>query len=210
MIRKFVLLAVFAVSIQSAAFAQGKKSNMQASVDKICECMGKIKKDDKDLKKFQEQTIECFSSAAMSELLALAEERKLDLTDQAAMRNLGVEIGKELLKQQCPAYMTLVQMSANGELKKREAVADVASGETVGKVVRVDQKEFVTIVIKDNSGREHSFYWLEHFDGSEKLMATSGKSLVGKEITISWIEKDFFLPKAGNYYKLKQITDLED
>jgi hypothetical protein len=75
--------------------------------------------------------------------------------------------------------------------------------------LKVDKKDFVYLTVKDASNREHNFIWLEYFDGSENYFGDNLNSLIGKEIAISWIEKEVYLPKANNYFKLKEISKIK-
>jgi hypothetical protein len=198
---QFIFLAALTVT------AQGNKSTMKTAAEDICSCLSKVKVDSSNLKQYKEAAMNCFTTGAMEHIVQLAEERHLDVTDQKAMRGLGVEIGKELLKQKCPSYITFAKISAQED---ENAVDEDAAKEfsTSGKLLKVDKKDFIYITIKDQSNREYNFIWLEYFKGSESFFGDKLNTLVGKDLTISWTEKEVFLPKANNYFKLKEINGI--
>jgi hypothetical protein len=189
------------------AGAQEGKSTMENAADDICNCLSKIKVDSSNLKQYKDAAMTCFTTGTMEHIVQLAEERHLDITDQKAMRGLGVEIGKELLKQKCASYITFAKISAQEDENVLDEAA-VKEFSTSGKLLKVDKKDFIYITIKDQSNREHNFIWLEYFEGSENFFGDKLNTLVGKDVTISWIEKEVFLPKANNYFKLKEINGI--
>ena len=187
----------------SAGFAQ-ERNLMQKTADTICQCMDHVKiKDSTNTQEIQDAFMTCFTSAGMTYMLQLAEERKLDITDDKAMQGLGVEIGKELLKQNCKSFIKYSVIAAKKDDDETGSVQ-----KTEGTLSRVDNKEFRYLVVKDKSGREQSYIWLDYFDGSDELVGDKIKNFIGKKLTIAWKEKEVYLPSAGNYFKIKQIASL--
>jgi hypothetical protein len=180
-----------------------EKNLMQKTADTICQCMDNVKiKDSTNTQEVQDAFMACFTTAGMRYVLQLADERKLDLTDQKAMENLGMEIGKELLKQNCKTFIKYSVLTTK-ENDESDAVQ-----KTEGTLSRVDNKEFRYLVVKDKSGREQSYIWLDYFEGSDDFVGDKIKNFVGKKITLSWKEREVYLPSAGNYFKIKQITGI--
>jgi hypothetical protein len=197
--RKIVFLPLFFVFATS--FAQDSEL-MQKTADTICKCMSKANlKDNATQQDLQDAFMTCFATAGMTYVLQLAEERKVEITDQKAMEGLGMEIGKELLKQNCQAFIKYSVITA-----KRDNEGEAAVQQTEGILSRVDNKDFRYLVVKDKSGREQSYIWLDYFDGSDDLTGDKIKNFIGKKVTISWKEREVYLPSAGNYFKIKQIA----
>lgn len=204
--RKALILTVIIILFTINVFAQETTTNMQRAVDKICNCLNKIQPDSTNIKKFEEQFMDCFTTSATTELIEISKEKHVEITDKQAMHNIGVEIGLELWKQKCPGYMELVKISARKEMNKvNETIEETA---TRGIVKRIETKDLVHVILQDKNGREQSFVWLNYFQGSDKYMGDKIKTLVGKEIKIRWTEKEIYLPKAENYFKIKQITGI--
>ena len=177
------------------------KNLLQKTADTICQCMNKVKfKDKADANEIQAVFLDCFANTGMTNIVALAEERGLDITDTKAMEGIGVELGKELLKMNCDAFLKLSIASA-----KRDIREEGLTQKMEGVLVRVDHKDFRYLILKDKGGRQQSFIWLEYFDGSDALVGDKVKSYIGKKVRISWKEKEVYQPAAANYFKVKQI-----
>jgi len=196
----------FLLLIGLMANAQETKTTMQKAADDICGCLSKVKYDPNKVQEYKDAAMNCFTTGAMEHIVQLADERGLDVSDQSAMRDLGVEIGKELLKQKCASYIEFAKISAKAQNVEEEGIKETV---TSGKLLKVDKKDFVYLTLKDATNREHNFIWLEYFDGSENYFGEKLNSLIGKEIAISWIEKEVYLPKANNYFKIKEISKIK-
>ena len=180
------------------------RSNLQVTADTICTCMNKAAvKSGKDPAEMEAVFMNCFMTAGMTGMVALAEERGVEITDEKAMHSLGVDVGKELLRINCESFINYSIASA-----KNKKATEATSEKTEGVLVRIDNKEFRHLVVKDKAGREHSFIWLDYFDGSDKLVGEKAKAFIGKKLAVEWIEKELYLPSAANYFKLKQIAGI--
>lgn len=203
---KKILLSQLILTLTLFASAQDTSTTMQKATADICSCLSKIKVDTSNIKQYKSAALTCFTTGAMEHIVTLAEERNIDVADNKAMRGLGIEIGKELIKEKCPGYITFAKITAE---EKEETKTDVEEHTTSGKLVKVDKKEFVYLVVKDHSNRDYNFIWMEYFNGSEKFFGNKLDALVGKNITISWTEKEVYMPKANNYFKLKEIMGIQ-
>jgi hypothetical protein len=201
---KNIFLIFIFFSLTTSSFSQ-TNGTMKKITDSICDCLSKkdlsVVKNAEDANKV---FMECFLSN-VNLLMDLAQERHVDFSDQVAMRNLGLDIGKELVKENCAAFMKL-SMKMAGEEKPVE-MAGGTSGVTGGRLTRVDTKDFRYFVISDANKRESSFIWLHYFPGSEKFIENPGK-YVGKDLKINWQETEVFLPAAKGYFKIKEITGI--
>lgn len=200
--KKLLLLLIIAAFYTSAK-AQTPGQAEKIVTDTICSCLSKV-----DVSKITSKQdainifTECFAKRT-DLLMAVADEKHIDPTDQVAMRQLGIDIGKNLLKQNCDAF-TKISVKMVQSTAQTEAGAGVSSGV----LKRVDLKGFNYIVIADNSGSEKSFLWLRQFAGSEKLTVPVAQ-LAGKKLKITWQEIEVYLPQAKGYYKVKEITAVD-
>lgn len=195
-----VLGALLAFSTTKAQTTPGPVEKQIS--DSVCNCLTRV-----DLTKVttKEQAtsviMNCFTKNP-SLIVALAEERKVNIEDQAAMRAVGVDVGKNLMKMNCDAYMKLSVIMAADKTNQ------LTNGHvTQGKLVRIDNKGFNYFVIVDENKKEHSFLWLHQFAGSEKFVNGLG-IYAGKKVSITWQETEVFLPLAKGYYNVKEITSL--
>ena len=163
---------------------------MKKITDSICDCISH--QDMANIKNKEDANtvfIGCFSKSGNA-LLELAQERNVDMSDEDAMNKLGVEIGKELLRQNCPAFIQLsMKMASNGDAE----VKSVVTGTTSGKLKRIDNKDFRYFIVVDENSREHSFIWMHYFPESEKFMENNAV-LIGKKLKVHWQETEVFIP----------------
>ncbi|WP_461453499.1 hypothetical protein [Mucilaginibacter sp.] len=203
--KKILLLSLLLFVLTQKPFAQTTASGPveRKLTGALCSCIGTI--DQSKLTTAKEATdafMKCF--LAQSDLLVdLAAEKHVDMEDKQAMHELGVEIGKELVKEKCPGFLTLaVKMSG----KTDDDIPPVNAME--GTFKRINNKGFNFIVLTDGSGNEKTFLWLRQFAGSEKFMGETTK-YIGKKLKISWQDIEVYLPQAKGYYKVKEITGIE-
>ncbi len=168
---------------------------------KLCDCISGL-----DMDQISEKTaankafMDCFTQQT-NLVVKMAEERGADITDRAAMRELGVGIGKNLLNINCPNYVVLSTRMA-------ENASGENTGTTEGKLKRIDTKDFNYFVMTDLDNNEKSFIWLRQFPGSEQFMNVTGKTK-NEKVRIGWREIEVFIPSAKNYYKIKEVVSLE-
>jgi hypothetical protein len=196
------------IGLITAFFLQSQAQTVKATArqrmtNTVCNCLSKV-----DLTKItnKEEAVaaitDCF--AKRPDLIAeVAEEKKVDMTDQAAMREIGIDIGKDLLKENCSAF---VKISSKMAQIKMAQSSD--QGYSEGKFSRIDVKGFNYLILQDAAGSEKSFLWLRQFTGSEKII-DSTTSLTGKKIKVKFQELEVYLPQAKGYYKVKEITAVD-
>ncbi len=144
----------------------------------------------------------CFTGQA-NLILSLAEERNVELNDQQAMKMLGTDIAKNLMRENCPGFMKLAIAMAN----EQEANQPM-NGVTEGRLKRIDTKDFNYFVITDDTNKERTFIWLRQFSGSDAFVGNASK-FVGKKVRINWQEIEVFVPSAKNYFNIKEVTELQ-
>ncbi|HEY0770528.1 MAG TPA: hypothetical protein VGD31_09370 [Sphingobacteriaceae bacterium] len=147
--------------------------------------------------------MDCFSKQGAL-LMPIAAERKVEITDKPAMREIGTDVGKNLLNQNCDAFMRLSMVMAKDKIEQE---IDDKTGSSAGKLKRIETKEFNYVVVTDENGKEKSFIWLRQFDGAD-LFAANPASLIGKKLLINWTEIEAYVPSAKSYFPLKEIVKL--
>jgi len=205
---RFLMKSLYLVIISSFFFlfsnAQSTSGNTEKIVtDTICNCLNGV-----DLTKItnKQDAVTAFTTCfakRMDLLMQVAREKNIDITDKVAMRNLGIEIGKNLLNENCKAFISIsVKMAQNDH--------DDADnqGSTEGKLKKIELKGFNYIVITDGDNNEKSFIWLQQFPGSDRFM-NGMVGLTGKHVNVKWQEIEVYLPTAKGYYKIKEITGVE-
>jgi len=203
MTRFFTLLALSILFFEGAKAQTEAIATQKQLTDSICNCLTKT-----DISKItnKQQAVgvftDCFSKKT-DLLMKLADEKKVNPTDQQAMRQIGIDVGKDLFKQNCEAFTKISVIMAKSEESKEEG-----NGTSEGTFLRINLKGFNYLVIKDKNSIERSFIWLEHFAGSEKFMSATGQ-LAGKKLKIGWHEIEVYMPEAKGYYTIKEILSVD-
>lgn len=203
--KKILYAAFFIVTTAFTAKAQTKTAGPaeRKLMDSLCTDLGTI-----DLTKIttKEEANTAFMdhfTALAYMLLDVAKERGVDASDQDAMHAIGVEIGQNLVREKCMAFIKLA-----GKMAGVDSKINGSSGVTQGTLKRIDTKGFNYFVIADANGKEQSFLWLRQFSGSETFTGVAS-SYAGKKLRIKWQEMEVYLPGAKGYYKVKEVTSIE-
>ena len=199
---KKVILQIIFLCITTGLFAQNTTSTLERQLtDTICNCLART-----DIDKITDKNtaIDVFTACFAQRtdlLMKLAREKGIDVANKESMRQIGTDIGKDLLAQNCVAFSKISVKMVQGEREKEN------KGDNTGIFKRIDVKGFNYIVISEG-GNEKSFIWLKQFPGSEKFINNT-VALAGKKIKISWEEIEVYIPQAKGYYKIKEITSIE-
>jgi hypothetical protein len=220
--RKWIWASLFVGATLTAGAQEKKDSTLRAATTKICDCLGKKKGSASSMNELQLLATECITTSAMSEFMALAEERNLDLTDQDAGRKLGTEVAMDLMKMKCPAFMDIARQAAEGKISgsvgsgtppnstlRGEDTRIVVEQQTSGTVMRIEGSDLITIVVKDLKGTEHSFRWLYRFPDADSFTGAKMQKLKGSKVIIKWTEEELYQPKTGTFVKMKVIQGID-
>lgn len=184
-------------------------AEMKKAAKSVCNCLEKRG----DKAKTQEQAQLLFSQCVLDSGMNVFTSVMLKANgDQAKATKLGQEIamqlGAEMLKQGCPAFMKMSTTIVGGAAEKVETEVAGKTEEIAGTIEQVAEDEFLTITIKTAAGREYKLYYLSYVEGSDGWLKNTS-TLKGKKVIIGYLEKEFYQPKAQTFVGIKQITSLE-
>lgn len=128
-------------------------------------------------------------------------KHKLDVSvsDEGAMEKFGEKLGMQMAPI-CPEVFT--------SLVEQEGDASPADVELTGQVRTVEVGEFVYLVVKESSGKEHRLLWMEYFPGSDDYQ-DNPKKFTGKQVSLTYKLVESYSPKAKVYYDTKVITGIQ-
>lgn len=185
------ILTLFLVCISFVLTAQEDIYKIIAT--ETCEC---ITKKNVDVKNRSE--VEMALGLCMMESFQ-AHEVDIDVSDEQAMTKFGEKVGMKMAPI-CPTVFA----SFIGDEEPEEPSAIELSGT----VKSIETGEFLFLVFKESSGKEHKLLWLRYFPGSDDFK-DEPKKLVGKKMTITYQEMECFFPKLKAYYNAKEILSLK-
>jgi hypothetical protein len=209
------ILTLVAIIYCFAAKAQiTKDSLLKVMTTEACEELNK-----KDLTKIDAKNLE----AEMGMLLAPAMMGHLEdieriygggMTDQDAMKKMGMDLGMRLATK-CPKFMELsMQAMSNGtkpsasKIKVNEAPSNNEEASVSGTLLGVNAGDITTISVSESKGKTTKLYWLEYFDNADDLK-TNSKKYLNKKVTISYMEKSVYDFVRKNYKTIKVITSID-
>ncbi|MCD8741879.1 hypothetical protein LT679_14785 [Mucilaginibacter roseus] len=196
-----LLLILSALTFTASAQTTNLTAAQQVLTDSLCNCVSKL-----DMSKIntKQQALQEYTGCIGQNLPLLqnvAQEKGYDMNNIEQMRTLGIEIAQILAKQKCSSFLKLSLL-----LAEKAAKNEISGGITAGTFKRFDVKGFNYVVLSEN-GSEKSFIWYKQFPGSEELMKPAS-ALVGKKISLNWVDVEVYLPAAKGYYKVKEITGI--
>ncbi|MDP9079060.1 MAG: hypothetical protein M3O71_16660 [Bacteroidota bacterium] len=200
--KKTLLLILSLISIYNTEAQTIPGPVEKRMTDSICISLSKI-----DVSKINgpKEAKDAFTNCVMQHsdmFVDLAKERNVSIEDQDAMRELGIDIGKDLLKDKCDGFLKLaVKMADKGTPGNDEE-------SITGTFKRIDNKGFNYFVITGSDNKESSFLWLRQFPGSENYIESTTK-LAGKKLKIKYRELEVYLPMAKGYYKVKEVIAID-
>ncbi|WP_136668085.1 hypothetical protein [Flavobacterium sp. H122] len=143
---------------------------------------------------------------------------QVEFSDQEGMRKLGEKIGAKMLTH-CPDLMikigTEYLKNENADSKEepdvyrdqddKPVISDDLSLE--GTFLETKTGDFLSVVLKEKSGRIHQLLLLNFFDNAELI--TNGKLKPNQKITVTYNEHEFYDPKLKDYKYYKVLYSLK-
>lgn len=195
------LLFVFALSL----FCLNAKSQdiLDVITKEVCSCANEKKEMLKDAsaEKSQMQLGLCIVSSFSSHEKEVTAKYGNVMETEGAMEKLGGDVGMKMAGV-CPdVLMMFADMASDDET---EEVEEVPALTIEGKIIEIKSEQFLTVVVKDNSGRNHSLMVLTFFEDSNLLIENKLKK--NDKVSVEYWEQEFYDPKAKDfrYYKVIQ------
>lgn len=192
----FLVLSLFI----SQVFAQDLLDKIAM---KSCEC---VQLDDIDAMSGSELENKfgiCVIQEALEYPEEMLSEHGLDLS------NLDAEVGEQLgtlvatrMLTHCPDV--LIKLGSKSEETEDAANASLTAS---GTILKLEEKQFVTLILKDDAGLVTKYIWLGNFPGSYEL--SEGQSVQNKKVTVSFVKQEFYDPRIKDYRTFNVMTALE-
>lgn len=194
------LLLVFAF----VSFFNNAQSQDIANVitEEVCACAEAKKEmlEEVDSKKKEIELGICIISSVSKHKDDVAAKYGNVFDSDEAMEKLGTDVALKMAEI-CPdVLMTIAGM---GEDDVDEVVFKEYSN-IEGRIVEIKTEQFLTVVVKDNSGRNHTLLVLTFFEGSDLLIEDKLKK--NDKVSIDYLEQEFYDAKSRDfrYYKVIQ------
>ena len=202
----FFFLLSCSISLFTTAQSQkAKDSLMKIMVAEACEEMKKkdfssMKKDDLEME-IGLAVIPVFTNHA-SELKDILD---LDITDPENMKEFGEMLGMKLVME-CPDFMRVVSGSKTFQDEIIKSGSEKKSLSISGTLVKIVPGEMTHFLIKDKQGKTQKIWWMEYFDGADKLNDVKN---INKAIIVKYKETEIYNAAIKDYIKIKIAAGIE-
>ena len=128
----------------------------------------------------------------------------IDMSSKEGIRSFGEKVG-QLAALKCPAFLTFIKNNLQDIVLENGTDA----GRTyTGKILKIEDQPFVYLVAQNSQGRTDKFYWLEYFEGANRLSTQPAASL-NKAVTISYKEMEVYQAAEKEYKTIRVISKIE-
>ncbi len=133
--------------------------------------------------------------------------QKLDFSSRSDMKDLGEKVAIKMLDH-CPELILAIGKSSNNEFSDDED-ATMGSSDLIieGQVIEQKNDQFISLIVKDNLGRTHSFLFLSFFENSNLITENLLKK--NDKISIAYFEQEFYDIKSKDFRYYKVISKIE-
>ena len=196
------ILVIMCFSFQTLS-AQDKIDQL---AEKTCECL--------KTKNFKNKTKDEIEMELGFCMISEAQKLHIDmnLKDESSMEKFGEKVGLRMAAI-CPESFIkyLSQETKDGSTLMSDYLKeDKTSSSTqkiTGTITRFTKDELAYLFVKTSEGREIKLMVLEYFTNADKLIENS-KDFINKKATIEFKEVECYLPRIGEFVKLKEMTSL--
>ena len=123
------------------------------------------------------------------------------ISNDKKMEELGYEIGKKM-GMKCPTvFKFMLEDEAND-------VVEVDSEDLMlsGKIAEIKSEQFLTFIVKEESGKNNQFILLSSFDNA--FLLTDKVLKASDAVNVTYYEMDLFDAKLGKFVSYKIVTDI--
>lgn len=169
-----------------------------------CECLQDKGIESGDMNKLQMELGICM-------LAAMGENNiSIDVNDPSEIESFGEKIGIQLAYS-CPKFLEIIGEMVEEDPDMLNDIMDARDEPSMeistGIVSEVKSDDFVTLKIKNISGKKETFFWMQHFEGSS-LLENDGRAILQKNVYIEYETIEVYSPKLEDYIDLKIIRFL--
>jgi hypothetical protein len=193
MMKSKIVLSLTLITCSIFGFSQTTEE-ISSLAQKTCDCLSGKTIDFKDKSAVQVALGLCLLDGIQSLNL------QVELSDAGAMQELGRKVGVVMVGK-CPKVFEVL---VKDEMAKRSS--DEANSVS-GKVKAVDAKDYLTITLVEDSGKEHKILWIHYFEGSDQYVQDP-RLLKGKNVTIDYTMKEVYMEKSKEYVTSKQAVKM--
>jgi hypothetical protein len=205
--RTLIFLGLTFVTLSTPLFAQTTK-------DAVVKLISRETCDELSKADFSSKTTEEFKISLGLALVKVVAQHQAELktfgvtvSDPQSLEKIGNDVGVQLVTS-CPPFLAALTENPNTVKELLEDDKGAPGGSISGKLLKVVTGDFTHLQIEDGKGKVERLWWLEYFEGSNKLLIDPQGQL-NKVIKVNYVEKEMFNSTLKDYVKVKVITSIE-
>lgn len=196
--KKKHLLILVLITIGFKGFSQ---DYVKKIANKTCECANKIP-DSVSNDTYNMQLGVCMIASAKPYKKKLKKDFDIDFNHiDTQAEQLGELIGMQMIGS-CPN--TMIEIARRNEEPQIEEV----SLNIQGKIVNIEENQFVFFLLKDGTGKTKKFIWLSYIESDIDLF-TDYKEMKSKAVSITYKKQELYDPRIGEYRNYNIIISIE-
>lgn len=197
---------IFLILVLLCNAASYSQTVLEVIAKETCQCLEAKKAKEPNLSSadFKTEVGVCMIKSYTDHKSEFQPSEKVDFTDEKGMSKLGENVAIKML-QICPDMIIELGRSTIKEGKDDEAEKEDAS--LSGEVIDIKWEQFVTLQLKDQTGRNYNFLLLDSFDTAPLL--TNNEIKKKDKLKVSYTEIELFDSKAKEFRYFKILTKIE-
>jgi len=196
---KIKILTALLLFTATLGFSQ---NYMEEIAIKACDCLNKVS-DTLEKDRFNMELGLCMIEAASPYKKQLLKDYKIDLNK---IDQQGEELGKLIgfkMGSVCPEGLIKIVNKVN-KTEDNKPIENVIEGQ----LTSVIGEKFIEFSIKDFLGKVSKYYWLTFIESDIDLI-NDYKTLIDKNVRITFLTQDFFDARIGEYRPFNIIQKIE-
>lgn len=186
---KSILTLLFALSV-SICFSQD--DYMKDIATKSCECLNSVNLEGKGSEQFNMELGLCMIQAAQPYEKELLRDYKIDF---AKIDQQGEELGRIIgmkMATVCPQDLMVIASRLESDDIKSNDVS--SNSEITGKITGIQEKDFVTFIVRDNKGNMKRLLWMAPIKlyGKYGNLSRDYKLFLSERATITYDTQEYF------------------
>ncbi|BDD09072.1 hypothetical protein FUAX_15040 [Fulvitalea axinellae] len=195
--------AILLLLLPQISFCQTAENILDKVSEDTCDCLAEYSAPPKDQEERDFRLGLCLITAATVNKKALAESG-FDTDKEADLDRLGDRLAFGIMLR-CPEAF-----DQPTSFNERTYTGETTDGLSTlnGKLEAIREGQFNIVVLREENGHKHEFFWLEYFPGAD-ILSDKFETVRGKNVAVTFLRKEFYLPKEKGYYGVKVIRDLK-
>lgn len=205
--KKNFIAVIIAIAIANFCVAQTKitkDSLVKLMCADVCVEIEDLAKDNKKIENLEEALGTPMMNVFMKYMKELKEVYGFEEMNSENGEIVGKDIG-ECLGQNCPAFAKLLFSNSEATLEMISDKKTKNDKVITGNFVKLTTADISYIEVKTKAGKTEKLYWMEFFEGSDKL-TKNPSALLNKKVSVTYIEKEIYKATLKDYVKVKVIT----